>query len=378
MSDETRNTGDADQRPVDPPVIDLNADEFNRIEEPSEAAEAAAPDADASRKTFHLPVSHYLISAAIACVAAGAIIGIMLVTGLLQTADRDEDNIEQRLAAVETSGSKVNLQTGQLAAAMDELRKSLKAETERLAGFNDSGEAARGEAQQALAAVEDLRATLTRIAEENKAQASEIAQIRDQITGLKSEAAAPSPQAQAPQASAPQTDAGAEADRLASDLIALQTASAEGRPFETELAALAAAMPKSEDIQAAAAFAKQGVPSRTTLLERLKAFVDEGAAAETGGSEEESGLWDTVKKKVGSVVRIRPLEDAAFLDAARGSVGMMENGDLAAAVRNLEQTEGTPPEPLRQWIADASSRLQLDQAVERLSDAVVREISRRT
>jgi hypothetical protein len=373
MSDETRNTGDADQRPVDPPVIDLNADEFNRIEEPSEEV---APDADAGRKAFHLPVSHYLISAVIACVAAGAIIGIMLVTGLLQTADRDGDRIEQRLAAMETSGSKINLQTGQLAAAMDELRKSLKAETERLSGFNDSGEAARGEAQQALAAIEDLRATLARIEEENKAQAGEIAQIRDQITGLKSAAAAP--QAPAPEAPAPQADAGAEADRLASDLIALQTASAEGRPFEGELAALAAAMPKSDDIPAAAAYAKQGVPSRTTLLERLKAFVDESAAAETDGSEEESGLWDTVKKKVGSVVRIRPLEDAAFLDAARGSVGMMENGDLAAAVRHLEQTEGTPPEPIRLWIADASSRLQLDQAVERLSDAVVREISRRT
>ena len=377
MSDETHNTGDADQRPVDPPVIDLNADEFNRIDEGNEATEQPARDADADAgagaKALHVPVSHYLISAAIACLAAGAIIGIMMVTGLLQTADRNGDKIEQRLAAVESSGSQINLQTGQLAAAMEELRKSLKAETERLSGFNDSGEAARGEAQQALSAIEDLRASLARIEEGTKAQASEIAHIRDEISSLKSAASAP-----APQAPSPQPDAGAEADRLASDLIALQTASAEGRPFETELAALAAALPKSEDIPAAAAYAKQGVPSRAALLERLKAFVDQSAAAETEGSADNSGLWDTVKKKVGSVVRIRPLDDAAFLDAARGSVGMAENGDLAAAVRHLEQTTGTPPEPIRQWIADASSRLQLDQAVERLSDAVVKEISRRT
>jgi hypothetical protein len=366
MSDETRDTGDAEQRPVDPPIIDLNADEFNRIEEEGSGA-------GMRRKIFDLPVSHYLISAVIACVAAGAIIGVMMATGLVQPADGDADSIERRLATVETTGSKINLQTGQLSAAMEELRRTLKAETERLASFKDAGEVARGDAQQALAAVEDLRGAVARIEDERKTQAGEVAKLRDEIARLKSVAAAPQSQA-----TAPQSETQTEADQLAADLIALQTAIAEGRPFEAELAALAAAMPKSEDIPAAAAFARQGVPSRATLLLRLKATVEESTAAEAESGGEESGIWDAVKKKVTSVVRIRPLEDAAFLDAARASVTMMEEGDLAAAIRNLEQVSGTPPEPIRLWIADASSRLQLDLALERLSDAVVREISRRT
>lgn len=365
MSDETRDTGDAEQRPVDPPIIDLNADEFNRIEEDGSGA-------GMRRKIFDLPVSHYLISAVIACVAAGAIIGVMMATGLVQPADGDADSIERRLATVETTGSKINLQTGQLSAAMEELRQTLKVETERLASFKDAGEAARGDAQQALAAVEDLRGAVARIEDERKTQAGEITKLRDEIARLKSVAAAPQSQA-----TAPQSETQTKADQLAADLIALQSAIAEGRPFEAELAALAAAMPKSEDIPAAAAFARQGVPSRATLLVRLKATVEESTAAEAE-SGEESGIWDAVKKKVTSVVRIRPLEDAAFLDAARASVTMMEEGDFAAAIRNLEQVSGTPPEPIRLWIADASSRLQLDLALERLSDAVVREISRRT
>jgi hypothetical protein len=173
--------------------------------------------------------------------------------------------------------------------------------------------------------------------------------------------------------SAPQQPA--ERNEVAADFLKLKTAIDEGRPFGSELERVSTAVPGAQGLQELAAMSAGG-PKVGDLAERLRKIVAElkvPATPETAATEPQ-GIWETFKSKAASLVNVRKLEDARWLDAAENALVRMDERDLAGAVRILRSVEGTPPALLRSWLDDAEKRLEVDRALENLSASVLKTL----
>lgn len=395
MSDEARDREEI-QRPVEPPLIDLEAEDVTPEEQrppsgdeitveeegtpPPREPAAAVPESRSPR-------SHAL-SAGIAALAAVAVIVLAIVAGFIPTTTVDLAPLEAKVASIESTANQTGLQAGQLAAAIDELRASTKAVSNDIANLKESIEALKAQDTGGVTR-DDLEAAIGASEEKQTALAGEIEGLKQEIAKLQPTAeaeqsppAAPPPQksAEAPAAAAPATEPAGKsggASKLATAFMAIDAAASEGRPFQIEIEELSRLNPPADEAVAVAPFAAKGVPTRQDLHDRLKGIIEETSAPlEATSGNEGGGLWSTVKKKVASVVRIRKLDDATFLDAASDALRIMDQGDFPGGVKRLRATPGTPPPAMEAWLKDAEARVALDGALESLSTAIVQKISR--
>ena len=138
------------------------------------------------------------------------------------------------------------------------------------------------------------------------------------------------------------------------------------------LEALAIQMPANSSITQLRRLAENGAPNVTTLRTRLVALKNEVATA--GIPEKPSGQWAWVGDLLSGVVTLREEGSRSGETASRrveAAIGLLEEGNLDGAIRQLRPIDGAQGEILAEWLADAENRANIDRQMQRLRGDVL-------
>ncbi len=164
-------------------------------------------------------------------------------------------------------------------------------------------------------------------------------------------------------------DRHAQAAALALITSQIDTALGQGKPYEAPLRSLVALGDQDEVVRQSAADlasgAATGVPGLAALRQSFAAVADEIVQRER--APEGGSLIDRATSNLLRLVTVRPVgADVAGEDAAARvarAEGDLDQGDLAAAVAELEALKGPAAEAAAAWLADAKTRLQATKAL---------------
>lgn len=378
MADEPEVAGSGD-RPVEPPIIDLEAQEVEKAGDSQQEQPAGSPEENRARSPFGL-LSLPVVLAGMAIILAGASLAAVLMFVDFKASGGGDDSLSPRLEALEASGHQVQTQIGDLTAAVNALRES----TAQQAGDAPGDQAAVGQQLQQLessvqslsGAIEEIGASLSAIKSGQGAQQDEIRSAAGAIAELQARL---NQEGQPPPAASPAVPAAppppAAGNELASALLKLKTAAEEGRPFASELQALSAAVPGAGQTNDLAALAASGVVKASDLVDRLQRILAElNAPAPQPTTSEPQGVWDTFKSKAASLISVRKLDEARWLDATARALERLKQGDLREAVQILSSVESQPPAEVDAWLKDARALLSVNQAIDGLSASVLKQL----
>lgn len=221
------------------------------------------------------------------------------------------------------------------------------------------GELAARPAQPAAdpAAVDELRKRLAEAEVAAKALAPRLAEVEQRSQ----------------QAAAPSRPATAAAKLIITDRLA--RALADGRPFESEIAALGALGAPAEPLATLKSFASRSAP---TLAELITGFRSLRGVFAAEPADPDAPWYERLLRMTDGLVRVRstgavegtsPPAVTARMDQA------LQRGDIAAAIEAF----GTLPEPARRageaWIAAARQRASADRAIRTISDDAIKALS---
>lgn len=250
-------------------------------------------------------------------------------------------------------------------ATLDKTLAGLSGVSETLSGVQESVTALQGQtATQAetLAQLTSGQATLTtRVDEGLDGVSAKIAALEDRLAPV---------EAQIGGVGARETAARAVA------VSALKSAMDRGAPFETELAAVAAALPADTDLAPLQARAAEGVPTRNALQAEFAAAARAMSAKIDAPAD--GDLVDSFWSNARSLVSIRqPGEsDANTPSAALGRMeARVDAGDFTGA---LEAYDSLPDEVRAagsDWAGNARARLAADRLVDQVTGDVLKSLS---
>ncbi len=245
----------------------------------------------------------------------------------------------------------------------------------------------------ATKSISDLEDQVVRMGEDTRKPAAEdAAGAASQIDALKAEiaalrAAAAEKPATPPLAESPATteiaspedaipsdDGDTERARLGEASLALakvETDAARGKPFPSAWDRLKAALPDNDDVNDIRAISRTGAPT----LGELRTSFDAASkpVLESLGKETKGDGWDWARQAFGGVVNVRrtdaeddsPVSRLARMDAA------IADGDLAAALKEVDALEGEPADALSAWKKDAQTRLTFDATTNAISQQIL-------
>src|SRR5688572_12885265 len=122
MADEPEVAGSGD-RPVEPPIIDLEAQEVEKAGDSQQEQPAGSPEENRARAPFGL-LSLPVVLAGMAIILAGASLAAVLMFVDFKASGGGDGSLSPRLEALEASGHQVQAQIGDLTAAINALRES--------------------------------------------------------------------------------------------------------------------------------------------------------------------------------------------------------------------------------------------------------------
>ena len=140
-------------------------------------------------------------------------------------------------------------------------------------------------------------------------------------------------------------------------------------PFDAELTAVRAIAGSDADVAAAvemlAPRAAAGVPPIAALRARFSAVAEQAVRASTAPGES-SLIHDWIVSPIAKLVSVRPVGDvpgdSTGAIVARTEARLVE-GDLTAAVTEVERLEGPAAKEANDWLADARARLAAESAL---------------
>jgi hypothetical protein len=169
--------------------------------------------------------------------------------------------------------------------------------------------------------------------------------------------------------------ASADTSVLSQSLADLKAKIAAGTPYPDELERIKSMVPAAEGLDVLATIAAQGLPNAKGLAAELKTIAAALPAPVAEPIAKDDSWWGSATEMMSGLVTIKPAGVADWQQLANQCVELAEQGDLAKAVTTLEQVEGALPLELQKWHDRASGRLALEQALEKTSDAVLRQIA---
>ena len=367
MTDERDEAGEA-ERPVQPPVIDVEAEEV-RADDATGAAEAAeAETAGAAKKSRFRPTLVLVAFLAVLVIAAGSWAAFTFAPrARLEATD---SQFTQRLQTIESANQQMLARTEELAGLLNELKarpqQQVQSDRAELDALKQQMSDINGRITTLSDALGGIESSLKTIEGGQGSQQKEIESTAQRIGEIQSQLnAEPAPQAVA-------TD---NPSALAAALVKLKAAESEGRPFAQELQTFNALAP---DIKAAAglqAHAGSGVAPMADLSAKLEEALDTlkapAAPVETAAG---NGVWESLKAKAASLISVRKIDDAKWITAAEEARARLEEGDLALAVKAIRNVSGDPPPQLQGWIDAAEARLASDRALEDVSADVLKKL----
>jgi hypothetical protein len=151
-----------------------------------------------------------------------------------------------------------------------------------------------------------------------------------------------------------------------------------GAPFAAELDALVAVAPTLPGIVALRGAAESGVTSQAALADMLDTIakdVEAKMAVAAEAKKEKGGVMALVSAKLNQVVKIRKVGEIDWPVELRAAAAKVREGDLPGVVQAMSGIEGTLPDGLADWIAQARARLAIDEALRKLSGAVLSQLA---
>ena len=310
------------------------------------------------------------------------------------------DQLESAVAAAGGSGgeavtrSLAELETklGDLSATVARLEQAAAGDRPELGGLTSrvgALEARLGQAEGASQEVEGLAGRVGAVTQQITAGQEQTAGLSDKIGALDGQMGALSTRMDAlaetvqqlQQQATSREDGRAQAASLALTVAQLDAALDGGEPFEQALDSLRSldagdpAVGKAfETLQAAAA---SGVPSLPELRSSFDRVADDIVHA--AQSPESDSLFDQAAGNLMRLVTVRPVGADAAGESAAARVARAEaalaEGDLAAAVGEIEPLEGAADAAAASWLTQAHERLAAQAALAALQDRATRLLS---
>ncbi|CAN5240027.1 hypothetical protein BH10PSE7_BH10PSE7_36120 [soil metagenome] len=341
--------------PVQPPVIDLDAEEVGG------AAETDPPPRDPEQVASNLPPERHTPWRGIllACAAViAAIAGSLFYRSYGETfwPSTERVALEERVATLEAGNRTASTQLQALASAID----GMKGDTAKTAGDLDKRIAA------AEAAVKSLQGSLGETQPgADPALVARVDALEQAVAALK---AAPPP---APQPT-PEPGKGAE---LAAALASLQDKFSEGTPYKDEYAVISARVPDAPGLNELGRHADQGIGNAQKLAGELEAAAASLDTGEPAVEDAGTTVWGSIVSMLGSVIKVRTIGTADWKASAGEAASFARRGDLRAALERLAVDAAEIPPAIAAWRDKANARLSAEAALETVSAATLRVIS---
>jgi hypothetical protein len=146
-----------------------------------------------------------------------------------------------------------------------------------------------------------------------------------------------------------------------------------GAPYASELATLATILPAAEGLNVLAASADKGVANGAALTAELETLAPSLPGAAPPPAPAEQGYMEWVTGWFDGLVTVKTIGDTDWQQIAREALAFARTGNLQHAIGVIDKIETTKPESLTDWRNRAEARVNLDAALSRLSDAVLRQ-----
>jgi hypothetical protein len=371
MADERDEAGEA-ERPVQPPVIDLEAEEVRAHEAAgaSEASEAEVGTA-ASRPTWSRisPPGLLLAGLILLIIGAGSWAAFTL-TPRVQPAATDSQLI-QRLGTIESANQQMLMRIEEMTGLLNELQaRPPQQQAESNPAEFDALKQQMSEIDGRINTLSDLlggiETSLKTIEGGQGSQQKEIESTAQRIGEIQSQLSAE------PVLQPATTDT---TNALAAALVKLKAAASEGRPFPQELQTFSALAPGIAAAGSLQAHAASGVATVGNLSAKLQETLTVlKTPAEPVATESESGVWNSLKAKAASLISVRKIDDARWITAAEDARARLDEGNVALSVSAIRAVSGDPPPQLRAWLEAAEARLATDRALEDISAEVLKKL----
>ena len=388
-----------------PQVIDLEAEE---IKAPESRAEDAATPSDAEGQSTEPPhaewtpppaaASHQRSGGAAKWIITGLVLGAIgggwlyrdVLSAYLPSSEMTA--LTEKVGALAVNNSALE---SQLAA----LQQTVKTAASSAAAAQEAGSALGtqiGKADQGLAALgTTLDATNQRLSAAEQAIASASADLDSLRKSLSAAGAATV--GGAPADSAALAALNQRLDALEKDMASLKSAAtvpgqanvtvalsqaladlkakvAAGTPYAAETERIARMVPAAAGLDVVSAFAADGVPTVQQLAEQLRGLIPALPEPAKPAAADDS-YFGTLMKSLSGIITIREIGDTDWRQVAEKAAVFAGEGDLPQAIASIDSAQGDKPAPLIQWREKAAARLQLDAALEQVSDAVLRQIT---
>jgi hypothetical protein len=213
------------------------------------------------------------------------------------------------------------------------------------------------------ASIDDLNAKLAALAKAGPGDQTAIAALAERVAKLEAE-----------------INKGMAGTKSAAAAIAfanLSSAVAEGRPYATELATIKSFVSDPGDLGPLPAYADKGIPTVPELTRSFGASRDAALAAAAPAPT--GSLIDRLLASASTLVKVKRVDEAASGDSARAVLAraeaLLDKGDLAGAVKQIETLDGAPREAFKAWLDDAQARLAADAVLQRLEATLLASAS---
>ena len=395
MSDQKHD----ENAPNGPQVIDLEAEEI-RSDAEATAARAEDQSKDAPREEWSPPPAapKQRSGGAAKWIVAGLILGALgggwlyrdVLSSYLPSSEMTA--LAEKVGALEVNNSNLESQV----AALQQMAQG--AADSATAAKDASAAAAEqiGKADQGLAALgTKLQSTDQRLSAAEEAITSAAADLDSFRKSLSSGGAATA--AGAPADTAALAALAQRIDALEKDVASLKSGAAvsgqanvtaalsqaladlkakvaAGTSYAAENERITRMVPAAAGLDVVSAHAADGVPTAQQLAAQLRGLIPSLPAPAKPAAEDNS-YFGTLMKSLSGIVTIREIGDTDWRSVAEKAAAFADAGDLTQAIATITAAEGDKPVPLTQWRDMAAARLQLDAALEQVSEAVLRQIA---
>mgnify|MGYP000996669635 CR=1 FL=1 len=163
---------------------------------------------------------------------------------------------------------------------------------------------------------------------------------------------------------------------LANAVANLTRASQSSSPFKTEYDVVAAMMPGDARIAEVAPAAASGLPTSGTLIATFGGAAD--AAIDAERLQESQDIWTRLGANFSALISARPVGEIAGNTTearlARAEV-RLKAGDLIAAVKEMRAIRGAAREKLKQWLASAAARVNLEKTLAEINTDAIKALA---
>ncbi len=163
---------------------------------------------------------------------------------------------------------------------------------------------------------------------------------------------------------------------LTQSLADLKAKIAAGVAFKDEFDRIKLMVPAADGLDVLQTHADAGLPAAMALAGELKVLLPAlkpAVAVEPVAAD--ASWWSYATSLASGLITIRSSDTKDWSGFAAQAVTLAEQGDLGGALKTFEATEGALPVELQTWHNKVAARLQLEQALETISNAVLRQIA---